>query len=477
MRNSDDARPPTDAWTPVTLRKHGGLSLNGMERQQDYVLRTVEERGIRLVWLWFTDVLGFLKSFAVTSEELEQAFQEGIGFDGSAIEGYARVQESDMLARPDASTFQIMPARHDQTEGGAARMFCDVHTPDGRPFWGDPRYVLRRNLERASERGFTFYVHPEMEFFLFKGPSEPDPIDFGGYFDLTPLDATQEFRRETVAVLEKMGIPVEFSHHEVAPSQHEIDLRHADALSMADSVMTYRLVVKEMASARDMYATFMPKPRTEMPGSGMHTHMSLFEGDENAFHDSSDEYHLSKVAKAFTAGLLTHAREITAVTNQWVNSYKRLITGRGYPVPEAPVYVCWGRHNRSALIRVPMYKPRKDQSTRIEFRSPDPACNPYLAFSVILAAGLKGIDEGYELPSETTDNIYEMSETERRAAGIDQLPDDLYEALKEMESSDLVAEALGEAVFEYLLRNKRDEWDQYKTYVSPYEVEKYLPLL
>jgi glutamine synthetase len=274
-----------------------------------------------------------------------------------------------------------------------------------------------------------------------------------------------------------MGIPVEFSHHEVAPSQHEIDLRHADALTMADSVMTYRLVVKEMASARDMYATFMPKPRTEMPGSGMHTHMSLFEGDENAFHDSSDEYHLSKVAKAFTAGLLTHAREITAVTNQWVNSYKRLITGRGYPVPEAPVYVCWGRHNRSALIRVPMYKPRKDQSTRIEFRSPDPACNPYLAFSVILAAGLKGIDEGYELPSEATDNIYEMSGAERRASGIAQLPDDLFEALKEMESSDLVAEALGEAVFEYLLRNKRDEWDQYKTYVSPYEIERYLPLL
>ena len=448
-----------------------------MERQQDYVLRTVEERGIRLVWLWFTDVLGFLKSFAVTSEELEQAFAEGIGFDGSAIEGFARVQESDMLARPDASTFQIIPGRHSDEEVGVARMFCDIYTPDGRPFWGDPRYVLRRNLEKASERGFTFYVHPEMEFFLFRSSDDPTPIDAGGYFDLTPLDISQDFRRETVSVLEKMGIPVEFSHHEVAPSQHEIDLRHADALSMADSVMTYRLMVKETAAERDMYATFMPKPRTDLPGSGMHTHLSLFEGDENAFHDSSDEYYLSKVAKAFIAGLLVHAREITLVTNQWVNSYKRLITGRGYPVQEAPTYVSWGRHNRSSLIRVPMYKPRKEQSTRIEFRSPDPACNPYLAFSVMLAAGLKGIDEGYELPPEATDSVFEMTESERRAKGMVQLPDDLNEAIHEMERSELVAETLGEQVFEYLLRNKRAEWNQYKGYVSPYEVDRYLPLL
>ena len=448
-----------------------------MERQQDYVLRTVEERGIRLVWLWFTDVLGFLKSFAVTSEELEQAFDEGIGFDGSAIEGFARVQESDMLARPDAGTFQIMPVYEHAAESGAARIFCDIYTPDGRPFWGDPRYVLRRNLEKAGERGFTFYVHPEMEFFLFRSVSDPSPIDAGGYFDLTPLDVTQELRRDAIALLERMGIPVEFSHHEVAPSQHEIDLRHADALTMADSVMTYRLVVKELAARRDMYATFMPKPSSDLPGSGMHTHISLFEGDHNAFHDSSDEYHLSKAAKAFIAGLLVHAREITAVTNQWVNSYKRLVTGYGYPVPEAPVYVCWGRHNRSALIRVPMYKPRKEQSTRIEFRSPDPACNPYLAFSVMLAAGLKGIDEGYDLAPEATDNIYEMTETERRAKDIVQLPNDLYEALKEMEASDLVAEALGEEVFEYLLRNKRAEWDEYKGYVSPYEVDRYLPVL
>ena len=440
------------------------------------MLRTVEERGIRLVWLWFTDVLGFLKSFAVTSEELEQAFDEGIGFDGSAIEGFARVQESDMLVRPDASTFQIMPSR-DESETGVARMFCDVYSPDGQPFWGDPRYVLRRNLQKAAERGFTFYVHPEMEFYVFRSAQDPQPIDAGGYFDFTPTAETQELRRETISVLERMGIPVEFSHHEVAPSQHEIDLRHSDALTMADSVMTYRLVVKEIAAERGMYATFMPKPNTDLPGSGMHTHLSLFEGDQNAFHDSSDEYHLSKVAKAFTAGVLKHAREITAVTNQWVNSYKRLITGRGYPVPEAPVYVCWGRHNRSALIRVPMYKPRKEQSTRIELRSPDPACNPYLAFSVILAAGLKGIDEGYELPPEAADNIYEMTEAERRANGIGSLPDDLYEAVREMEGSDLVAETLGEQVFEYLLRNKRAEWDEYKSYVSPYEQKRYLPLL
>jgi glutamine synthetase len=447
-----------------------------MERQQDYVLRTVEERGIRLVWLWFTDVLGFLKSFAVTSEELEQAFAEGIGFDGSAIEGFARVQESDMLARPDAGTFQIMPTEK-QDETGVARVFCDIYTPDGRPFWGDPRYVLRRNLEKAAERGFTFYVHPEMEFFLFKSVEDPTPIDVGGYFDLTTRGYTQELRRDTIGVLEQMGIPVEFSHHEVAPSQHEIDLRHADALTMADSVMTYRLVVKEMAASRDMYATFMPKPHSDLPGSGMHTHMSLFEGDQNAFHDSADEYHLSKVAKAFIAGLLRHAREITSVTNQWVNSYKRLTTGPGYPVAEAPVFVCWGRHNRSALIRVPMYKPRKEQSTRIEFRSPDPACNPYLAFSVILAAGLKGIDEGYELPEEATDNIYEMTDTDRRARGIQYLPSDLHESLKEMESSELVAETLGEEVFEYLLRNKHAEWDEYNAYVSPFERERYLPVL
>ena len=448
-----------------------------MERQQEYVLRTVEERGIRLVWLWFTDVLGFLKSFAVTSEELEEAFDEGIGFDGSAIEGFARIQESDMLARPDAGTFQIMPAEEGRADTGVARVFCDIHTPDGRPFWGDPRYVLRRNLERAGEHGFSFYVHPEMEFFLFKNLQDHTPLDAGGYFDLTPLDVTQDLRRETVSVLEQMGIPVEFAHHEVAPSQHEIDLRMADALTMADSVMTHRLIVKEMAARKGLYATFMPKPITDLPGSGMHTHLSLFEGDQNAFHDSSDEYHLSKVAKAFIAGLLTHAGEITAVTNQWVNSYKRLVTGSGYPVPEAPAYVCWGRHNRSALIRVPMYKPRKEQSTRIEIRSPDPACNPYLAFSVILAAGLRGVAEGYELPPEATDNIYEMSDSERRAARISQLPADLNHALIAMEASDLVAEALGEQVFEYLLRNKRAEWDQYKTYVSPYERERYLPVL
>ena len=450
-----------------------------MDKQQEFVLRTLEERDIRFVRLWFTDVLGFLKSVAVAPAELEQAFDEGMGFDGSAIEGFARVYESDMIAKPDPGTFQILPWRAEAP--GTARMFCDILMPDGSPSYADPRYVLKRSLAKASDLGFTFYTHPEIEFFLLKDRpvdgSRPMPADTSGYFDHTPQHVGMDFRRQAITMLESMGISVEFSHHEGAPGQQEIDLRYADALSTADNIMTFRLVMKQVALEQGVQATFMPKPFSEHPGSGMHTHLSLFEGDVNAFHDSSDEYHLSKVAKAFTAGLLMHAREITAVTNQWVNSYKRLVTGRGYPVMEAPVYVCWGRHNRSALVRVPMYKPRKDQSTRIEFRSPDPACNPYLAFSVMLAAGLKGIDEGYELPEEATDNIFEMDETERRARGIKQLPDDLFEAVREMEQSDLVAETLGEQVFEYLLRNKRAEWDQYKSYVSPYEVERYLPLL
>ncbi|MDP9405874.1 MAG: glutamine synthetase family protein [Actinomycetota bacterium] len=444
-----------------------------MDRQQEYVLRTVEERDIRFVRLWFTDVLGMLKSVAVTSSELEAAFTEGLGFDGSAIDGFARVQESDMLAVPDAATFQLLPWRVDgDTGGGVGRMFCDIRTPQGAPFAADPRHVLRRNLAKAADMGFSFYVHPEMEFFLFAGPNDPTPLDSGGYFDLTPLDVQQDFRREAIETLEAMGISVEYSHHEVAPSQHEIDLRYADALTMADNLMTYRLVVKEVALARGIYATFMPKPLPGEWGNGMHTHLSLFDGDTNAFYDAADPYHLSQTAKQFTAGLLTHAREIAAVCCQWVNSYKRLIPGY-----EAPVYVSWGRHNRSSLVRVPMYKPRKGASTRIEFRAPDPACNPYLAFAVVLAAGLRGIEKGYELPPEAEDNIYEMTDSERRAAGIGQLPSNLDEALREMEDSELVAEALGEYVFEWFLRNKRAEWDEYRAQVTPYELAKYLPTL
>jgi glutamine synthetase len=441
-----------------------------MDRQQQYVLRTIDERDIGFVRLWFTDVLGSLKSVAVTESEVEGAFAEGIGFDGSAVDGFARVQESDMLARPDASTFQVLPWK--QGAPGVARMFCDIHTPEGEPFAADPRQVLKRNMGRASEMGFSFYVHPEIEFFLFKGTDDPTPLDRGGYFDLTPNEVVSDFRRQAITTLEAMGISVEYSHHEVAPSQHEIDLRYADGLTMADNIVTYRHVIKQTAMRNGVHATFMPKPLTGEWGNSMHTHLSLFDGDANAFHDPDDPYRLSTVARQFTAGLLHHAREMTAVTCQWVNSYKRLVPGF-----EAPVYVSWGRHNRSSLIRIPQYKPSKGASTRIEYRAPDPACNPYLAFAVLLAAGLKGIEEGYELPPEAEDNIYEMTESERRAAGITSLPTSLDQALIAMEESELVAEALGEHVFDYFLRNKWQEWEDYRAQVTPYELDRYLPTL
>jgi glutamine synthetase len=440
-----------------------------LTNEAEFVLRTVEERGIRFIRLWFTDVLGFLKSFAITPQELETAFAEGMGFDGSSIEGFARIQESDMVARPDPSTFQIIPWR---SEEHVARMFCDIHNPDGSRFEGDPRHVLRRQLERAAKRGYTFYVGPELEYFYFRDAGGTEFLDRGGYFDLTPLDVATGWRRRTVGYLEAMGIPVEYVHHEVAPSQHEIDLRYTDALSMADNVMTYRLTVKEVAQEEGIYATFMPKPVLGVNGNGMHTHQSLFEGDRNAFFDATDEYHLSKIGRGYIAGILKHAREITLVLNQWVNSYKRLVPGY-----EAPVYVCWARRNRSALVRVPMYKPGKEGAARIELRSPDPACNPYLAFAVMLAAGLKGIEEQDDLPPEASNNIYEMAEEERREAGIESLPEDLSEAIRAAEGSELLHETLGTHVLEYLVRNKREEWDAYKAYVTPYELERYLPLL
>ena len=441
-----------------------------MDRQQQYVLRTIEERDIGFVRLWFTDVLGSLKSVSVTESEVEGAFAEGIGFDGSAVDGFARIQESDMRARPDASTFQVLPWK--EGNPGVARMFCDIHRPEGEPFAADPRQVLKRNLRKAGEMGFSFYVHPEMEFFLFKGDDDPTPLDRGGYFDLTPNQIPSDVRRAAITTLEAMGISVEYSHHEVAPSQHEIDLRYADALTMADNIVTYRHVIKQTAMRNGIHATFMPKPLTGEWGNSMHTHLSLFDGDANAFHDPDDPYRLSTVARQFTAGLLRHAREMTAVTCQWVNSYKRLVPGF-----EAPIYVSWGRHNRSSLIRIPQYKPSKSASTRIEYRAPDPSCNPYLAFSVMLAAGLKGIEEGYELPPEAEDNIYEMTEAERRAAGITSLPTSQDQALIAMEESELVAEALGEHVFDYFLRNKWQEWEDYRAQVTPYELERYLPTL
>jgi glutamine synthetase len=438
-----------------------------MERQLDYVMRTVEERGVRFVRLWFTDVLGSLKGFAITPAELEGALEEGMTFDGSAIEGYSRVQESDMLAVPDANTFDIVPWRGD--DAPVARMFCDIKHLSEEPFEGDPRYVLKRNLDRAREKGFTFYAGPEIEFFYFESEANPVPLDHAGFFDLSQSDMASELRKRTILTLEQMGIPVEYSFHENGPSQHEIDLRYTDALTMADNVMTFRTVVRQVAQDLGVHATFMPKPISGAFGSGMHTHMSLFEGDVNAFHDPGDPYGLSKVAKCFIAGLLRHAAEITAVTNQTVNSYKRLIEGY-----EAPTYICWARNNESALVRIPIPKRGKESSTRIEFRSPDPACNPYLAFSVMLAAGLEGIDQGYELPPEATNNIFEMTAEERSVENIGALPQSLSESLDVVEQSELVAQTLGEHVFEFFVRNKRAEWDSYKEQVTPWELERYL---
>ncbi|MDZ7734451.1 MAG: type I glutamate--ammonia ligase [Acidimicrobiia bacterium] len=441
-----------------------------MERQQDYVLRTVEERGVRLIRLWFTDVLGQLKSVAISPAELEAAFEEGMHFDGSAIDGFSRVQESDVLAKPDPNTFELLSFGRD--EDSAARMFCDILNHDGEPFEGDPRQVLKRNLDRARERGFTFMTAPEMEFFYFADgdPSKQlEPLDTGSYFDLTTRDVATVLRKRTIAMLEAMGIPVEYSFHEDAPSQHEIDLRYTDALSMADNVMTFRLVVREIALENGNYATFMPKPMPGHQGSGMHTPVSLFEGDVNAFHEPGDPYGLSKVAYSFIAGLLHHAPEITAVTNQLVNSYKRLIVGY-----EAPVYISWARNNQSALIRVPLTKRGKESSTRIEYRAPDPACNPYLAYSVILAAGMKGIEQGYDLAPETMVNVFELTPEERAAEGIHPLPQSLADALDVMERSELVAETLGEHIFEWFLRNKRSEWADYKAHVSQFELDRYL---
>jgi glutamine synthetase len=442
-----------------------------MDRQQEFVLRTIEERDIRFVRLWFTDILGSLKSVAVAPAELEAAFAEGIGFDGSAIQGLARVHEADMLLKPDSASFQVLPWRGDQL--GTGRMFCDVLTPDGTPALMDPRHVLKRSLNKAGEFGLTFYTHPEIEFYLLKDPvipgQEPEPVDAAGYFDHVPRGTTHDFRRAAIAVLESMGISVEFSHHEAGPGQNEIDLRYADALSTADNIMTFRTVIKEVALEQGLYATFMPKPFSGHPGSGMHTHLSLFEGDRNAFHEAGAEYQLSKTARQFIAGLTRHAAEITAVTCQWVNSYKRLWGG-----DEAPAYVSWGHNNRSALIRVPMYKPGKRQSTRVEYRALDGACNPYLAFAVLLRAGLKGIEEGYDLPDGADDNIWSLTDGERRAMGITRLPESLAQAISIMEESELVAETLGEGVFDFFLRNKRQEWTDYRRQVTAFELTRYL---
>ncbi len=444
-----------------------------MQTQRDYVLRTVEERRISFIQLWFTDVLGTPKAFNITPAELENALDEGMTFDGSAIDGFSRVQESDVLARPDLKTFQLLPW-HGQGET-VARVFCDIFNLDGAPFQGCPRHTLRRTLERARAAGFTFFASPEVEYFYFADddPSHPpQALDAGSYFDLTVADQSSDLRRRTVLMLEEMGIPVEHAQHEDAPSQHEIDLRYTDALTMADTVMTVRLVVKEMARRQGVHASFMPKPLAGMQGSGMHTHLSVWEGERNAFFDSGDPYGLSTVAYQFAAGLLVHAREITAVTNQWVNSYKRLVSGY-----EAPIHISWARNNRSALVRVPVVKHDNTESTRLEYRAPDSACNPYLAFAVVLAAGLRGIERGYELPPEADANLFSLSDHELEAKGIASLPTSLNDAVDEMERSELLAETLGDHVFEWFIRNKRAEWTAYTSQVSQFELDHYLPVL
>lgn len=444
-----------------------------IEQQREYVLRSVEERGVRLIRLWFTDVLGNLKSLAISPAELDNALSDGMTFDGSSIDGFSRVQEADVLAIPDPDTFELLPWGDPQAP--EARVFCNIHNLDGTPFQGDPRQVLRRHVKAAHDAGLTFYVAPDVEFFYFE-PLEPGkppvPIDDGGFFDLSTSAVTSELRKRTIRTLESLGIPVEYSFHEDAPGQQEIDLRHTDALTMADSVMTFRHAVREIAARNGVHATFMPKPLEGLQGSGMHLHMSLFRGDDNQFYSESDGYDLSDTAKSFMAGLLRHAAEITAVTNQTVNSYKRLV-----PNFEAPVHISWARNNRSGLIRVPITKNSNPTATRIEYRSPDPACNPYLAFSLLLAAGMKGVDEGYELPDEADANLFEADDAVLDELGITQLPQSLNDALVVMEKSDLVREALGEHIFEWFVRNKRSEWRAYKTQVTPFETNRYLKAL
>ncbi|MFC1901653.1 type I glutamate--ammonia ligase [Chloroflexota bacterium] len=441
------------------------------EEAKDYVLKMAKEHDVKFIRLWFTDILGMLKSFAITVEELEGALEEGMGFDGSSIEGFARIDESDMVALPDPDTFKLLPWRP-REHRAVARMFCDILKPGGQPFEGDPRYVLKKNLKRAADLGYTFYVGPELEYFYFRDSKGTEPLDSGGYFDMMPLDAATDMRKETVLALEELGIGIEYSHHEVAPSQHEIDMRYTDALTMADNVMTYRLVVKEVAIKFGVSATFMPKPVYGINGSGMHVHQSLFRGDRNAFFDAKDPYHLSAEARSYIAGLLKYAPEITSVCNQWVNSYKRLVPGY-----EAPVYLSWARRNRSDLVRVPEYRPGREKATRVEFRSPDPACNPYLAFSVMLAAGLEGIDKGYKEPDPVEENVYEMTTDERRERGIETLPASLMEATMLTEKSELVRKALGDHVFEAFIANKKIECDDYRTQVTDYELKRYLPIL
>ncbi|MBM3941510.1 MAG: glutamine synthetase [SAR202 cluster bacterium] len=436
----------------------------------EYVIRSARENDVKFVRLWFTDILGNLKGFAISVEDLEDAIYRGVGFDGASIEGFARRLESDMRAFPDPSTFALLPWRPRQN--AVARMFCDICTPDGKPFGGDPRHALKRNLEALSQLGFTYYVGPEVEFFYLQNSQTPAPLDHDGYFDQLSSHPSGDLRRDTVLNLAEMGIPVKYSHHEAAHSQHEIDLQYTDALTMADNLMTAKLAIKELAQLQGAYASFMPKPFAGANGSGMHTHQSLFRGNQNAFYDPDDEHHLSLLARRYISGLIRHAPEITLVTNQWVNSYKRLVPGY-----EAPVYVSWAYVNRADLIRVPAFKPGYESSVRIEYRAPDPACNPYLAFSVMLAAGLKGITEEYPLFPPTEGNVFAMSPDERATRGIKSLPATLGEALALAEGSAMLREALGDHIFQSVIQNKTIEWGQYRAAVTDYEISRYLPIL
>ena len=435
------------------------------------ILRLVKKKKVGFIRLWFTDVLGFLKSFDMPVEELAGALKDGMGFDGSSIEGFSRIEESDMIAMPDPSTFTLLPWR--PKEKAVGRMICDVLQPSKEPYEGDPRYILKKALERAKNMGFDhFYLGPELEYFYFKNDSSTEILDKGGYFDLTTLDVASDLRRDTIFSLESMGIQIEYSHHEVAPSQHEIDMRYADALKMADDVISYRVAVKEIARKYGVYATFMPKPIFGQNGSGMHTHQSLFKGNENAFFDANDKHNLSDTAKKYIAGLLAHGKEICSIFAQWTNSYKRLVPGY-----EAPVYLAWSQRNRSALIRVPYYHPGKEKATRAEFRSPDPSCNPYLTFAAMLHAGLEGIEKGYELADPIDKNLYHLTDAERRSMGIESLPDSLGGAIAATAESELVKKALGEHIFPRYIELKKKEWEDYRIQVTKYELDKLLPIL
>ncbi|NLG11462.1 MAG: glutamine synthetase [Elusimicrobia bacterium] len=444
--------------------------MNNKNITKEEVIRLVKENNVKFIRLWFADITGQMKGLTITTEELKHVFEDGMGFDGSSIKGFARIDESDMVAMPDPSTFMLLPYR--PKEKAEAGMICDILNPDRSPYEGDSRHILKKQLEKIEKKGYTLYIGPELEFFIFKNDKSTETLDEGSYFDITTLDAGNEVRRDIILTLKQMGVDVEYSHHEVAPSQHEIDLRFKEGLTMADTVMIYRMVVREIAQLKGVYATFMPKPVYGINGSGMHTHQSLFKGESNIFFDIKDKHHLSTEAKHYIAGIMKHSKEITLICNQWVNSYKRLVVGY-----EAPVYICWALKNRSSMIRVPMYQPKKEKSTRIEFRSPDPACNPYLAFACMVSAGMKGIEKEYPLCEPLERDVYHLTEEEKERLGVECLPGSLIEAIEIAESSELLKETLGEHVFANLLAAKKIEWDEYRKRVHEYEIKKYLPIL